>query len=107
MEVHRLEDGYFVSQKSYAKRLMELFGMRESKTKSTPIEPNFKLKKDEGKILKDAIRFRQLVGSLIYLTITRPDIAYSVGEISQFMQNPCSPQFGSYKTGSTLCERNF
>ncbi|XP_039026046.1 secreted RxLR effector protein 161-like [Hibiscus syriacus] len=53
---------------------------------TTPMEPCLKLTKDEGKLLEDATLFRQLVGSLFYLTITRPDILYSVGVISQFME---------------------
>ncbi|KAK2977907.1 hypothetical protein RJ640_002957 [Escallonia rubra] len=65
--------------------------MGDSKEKATPMEPNLKLKKDKGKPLKDARKFRQLVGSLIYLTITRPEISYSVSVVSQFMQNPRTP----------------
>ncbi|KAK2974046.1 hypothetical protein RJ640_006238 [Escallonia rubra] len=67
------------------------FSMGDSKEKATPLEPNLKLKKDKGKPLKDARKFRQLVGSLIYLTITRPEISYSISVISQFMQNPRTP----------------
>ncbi|XP_048229097.1 secreted RxLR effector protein 161-like [Ricinus communis] len=55
---------------------------------TTPMEPCLKLTKDEGKLLEDATLFRQLVGSLFYLTITRPDISYSVRVISQFMDKP-------------------
>ena len=64
--------------------------MGESKEMATPMESNLKLKKDEGKPLKDAKKFRQLVGSLIYLTITKPEISYCVGVVAQFMQNPRS-----------------
>ncbi|XP_052885316.1 secreted RxLR effector protein 161-like [Gossypium arboreum] len=63
--------------------------MEGSKAKSTPMESNLKLAKNEGKPLEDAMLFRQLVGSLFYLTITRPDIAFSVGVIYQFMGQPC------------------
>lgn len=62
--------------------------MGEFKVMVTPIEPNLKLKWAEGKILKDPKQYRQLVYSLIYLTITRPEIAYSVEIVSQFMQTP-------------------
>ena len=88
LKISKTDQGYFVSQKAYTKKLLQRFGMGESKEKATPMEPNLKLKKDEGQSLKDAIKFRQLVGSLIYLTITRPEISYSVGVISQFMHNP-------------------
>ena len=62
--------------------------MENSREKTTPMEPNLKLARSEGKSLVDATFFRQLVGSLFYLTITRPDIAFSVGVVSQFMDQP-------------------
>ncbi|XP_039063695.1 secreted RxLR effector protein 161-like [Hibiscus syriacus] len=55
---------------------------------TTPMEPCLKLTKDEGKLLEDETLFRQLVGSLFYLTITKPDISYSVRVIYQFMEKP-------------------
>ncbi|XP_057990595.1 uncharacterized mitochondrial protein AtMg00810-like [Hevea brasiliensis] len=88
LEVEKSDQGYFISQKRYAEELLQHFGMGGSKEKATPMEPHLKLMKNEGQELKDAGKFRQLVGSLIYLTTTRPEIAYSVGVISQFMQNP-------------------
>ncbi|KAK3043577.1 hypothetical protein RJ639_002156 [Escallonia herrerae] len=97
LEVERSEDGFFVSQKGYAKSLLERFSMGEAKEMATPMEPYLKLKKGEGQLLKDARKFRQLVGSLIYLTITRPDIAYPVGVISQFMQTPRTPHLDAAK----------
>lgn len=97
VEVEQLDQGYFVSQTSYAKNLLECFGMRESKEKATPIEPNLKLKKDEGKLMHDARKFRQLVGSLIYLTVMWPEISYSIGVVSQFMQNPRIPDLYAAK----------
>ncbi|PHT55609.1 hypothetical protein CQW23_04095 [Capsicum baccatum] len=66
---------------------LRTFHHRGVKKKATPMKPNLKLKKDEGKALKDAIKFWQLVGSMIYLTITRSEISYCVGVISQFMHN--------------------
>ncbi|XP_073152551.1 secreted RxLR effector protein 161-like [Henckelia pumila] len=67
--------------------------MGESKAVTTPMEPCLMLTKDGGKILEDATLFRQLVGSLFYSTITRPDISYSVGVVSQFMSKPCESHF--------------
>lgn len=82
-------DGYFVSQCGYATSLLTRFGLKDSREMATPMEPSLKLTKDEGHRLEDETPFRQLVGSLFYLTITRPDIAYSVGIVSQFMDKPC------------------
>ncbi|XP_016581717.2 secreted RxLR effector protein 161-like [Capsicum annuum] len=71
--------------------------MGEAKKMATPMEMNLKMKKDEGKLLKDTRSFQQLVGSLIYLTITRPEIAYSVGVIYQFMQDLRTPHLEAAK----------
>ncbi|KAE8665560.1 PLAC8 family protein [Hibiscus syriacus] len=53
---------------------------------STPMESNIKMCAHEGKDLEDATMYRQLVGSLIYLTLTRPDISYTVGVMSRKMK---------------------
>lgn len=63
--------------------------MKDTNIANTPMESNLKLQKLEGDLLENATLFRQLVGSLFYLTITRPDIAYCVGVVSQFMDMPC------------------
>ena len=81
--------GYFLCQGSYASSLLERFGMADSTSTATHMEPQLKLQKIEGEPLKDSTRFRQLVDSLFYLTITRPDLTYSVGVVSQFMDRPC------------------
>ena len=63
------------------------FGMADYKSVSTPLDRTVKLCPDSGRVC-DPTRFRQIVGSLIYLTITRPDHSYPVGVISQFMARP-------------------
>ncbi|KAE8685759.1 protein TOPLESS [Hibiscus syriacus] len=55
------------------------------------MEPNVKMCAHEGKDFKDATMYRQLVGSLIYLTLTRPNISYTVGVMSRYMKNPKKP----------------
>ena len=63
------------------------FGMTECKSVSTPLDRNVKFRPDFGPAC-DPKRFRQIVGSFIYLTITRSDLSYPVGLISQFMAHP-------------------
>ena len=55
----------------------------------SPMDPNQKLTVEEGKLFSDPERYRRLAGKLIYLTITRPDLSFAVGVVSQFMQTPC------------------
>ena len=52
------------------------------------MEQNLKLTPTNGDLLKDSTHYRRLVGNLIYLNITRPEIAFSVNILSQFMQEP-------------------
>lgn len=91
LEVTRNPEGLFISQKRYAEDLLKKFSMRNCKLSETPMEVNLKLRADDGDELEDMHLYKQLVGSLIYHTITRPDIAYAVGVISQFMKNPRKP----------------
>ncbi|XP_048491166.1 uncharacterized mitochondrial protein AtMg00810-like [Beta vulgaris subsp. vulgaris] len=88
LEVERTKDGIFLCQQKYARDLLEKYGMLDCKPMSTPMEVNARLCSVEGKDLEDVTMYRQLVGSLIYLTLSRPDIAYAVSVISRFMQKP-------------------
>ena len=78
---HRL-DGFLLSQTKYASDLIARSGMTDSTTSSTPLDPHVHLTLFDGVPLDDASLYRQLVGSLIYLTVTRPDITYVVHIVS-------------------------
>ena len=80
--------GLFLSQRKYALEIMDECGLLGYKPSPFPIEENHKLTLVAGPPLTDAGRYRRLVGRLIYLTITRPDLCYAVHILSQFMQNP-------------------
>jgi hypothetical protein len=58
---------------------------------SIPLEQNVKLSANEGDIVEDTTMYRRIMGSLIYMTITRPDLSYVVGVVNQFMQTPQKP----------------
>jgi hypothetical protein len=62
--------------------------MKGCKPISIPLEQNVKLSADEGNLVEDTTMYRRIVGSLIYMTITRPNLSYAVGVVSQFMQTP-------------------
>ena len=62
--------------------------MMGSKPVDTPMDSNIRFSKDDGEDFANAGRYRRLVGKLIYLIVTRPDITCSVGVVSQFMQSP-------------------
>ncbi|XP_050144068.1 uncharacterized protein LOC126619695 [Malus sylvestris] len=79
-------------KKKYALALMDKFGLKDDfKPVSIPLLVNEKLKKKDGSEPADEALYRQMVGSLLYLTTTRPDI------FSRFMHNPTKKYFGTAK----------
>ncbi|KAL1325586.1 hypothetical protein AAHE18_13G171100 [Arachis hypogaea] len=89
IEVKQMEDGIFISQEAYARELLKKLNMLDCNPTNTPMECGVKLSKEEEGVRKvDQTLFRSLVGSLRYLTCTRPDILFSVGLVSRYMENP-------------------
>jgi hypothetical protein len=95
LEVTSSSDGYYLSQAKYASDFLSKAGLTNSKTVSTLLELNVKLNPTDGEPLSDATLYRQLVGSLIYLTVTRPDLVYIVHLVSQFMSAPRSTHYAA------------
>eukprot|EP00253_Pinus_taeda_P015320 PITA_15320 len=88
IEITQHPKSIFLSQKKYIGDLLNRFGMTECNPLTTPMEQNLKLTSIEGKEFEHATKYRQLVGSLSYLTTTKPDISFAVGILSRFMQKP-------------------
>jgi hypothetical protein len=83
LEVHHRPNDIFVNQYKYIQDLIILVGLEDTSSVDTPIEVNVKYMKDhEGDLLHDPTLYRSLVGSLIYLTTTRPYISYVVHQVS-------------------------
>ncbi|XP_042023168.1 secreted RxLR effector protein 161-like [Salvia splendens] len=88
IEVLRSKKGIFINQKKYVLDLLAEVGMVDCQPADTPMVQNHGLQIREGARQADRGRYRRLVGKLIYLSHTRPDIAYAVGVVSQFMHAP-------------------
>ena len=78
----------FSSQRKYAKNIVNKFGMENSSHKRTPAPTHLKLTKDEKGVSVDQSLYRCLIGSLIYLTASRPDIAFAVGVCARYQADP-------------------
>jgi hypothetical protein len=87
IEVHQGHFGITLRQTAYAKRVVELTGLTDCNPALTPMEERLKLSRDSTMEV-DATQYRCLVGSLRYLTHTRPDLAFSVGYVSLFILRP-------------------
>jgi len=86
--VTQSKEGVTISQRKYALDILEEIGLKNCKPIDSPMDSNQKLMKDQGDHFPDLKRYRRLVGKFIYLTITRSDLSYPMGVVSQFMQNP-------------------
>ena len=90
MEVWQSADGIFLGQGKYAVEILKRFGMMDCNAMATPMESNLKLLCDASPDLVDVTVYRQMIGSLMYLTNTRPDIYFAVNTLSQFLMDPRS-----------------
>ena len=81
-------NGVFISKKKNALEVLQRFGMDKSNSVHNPIVPGLKLVKDEGAVKVDKAYYKQIVGSLMYLIATQPDMMFVVSLISRYMENP-------------------
>ncbi|KAM2407389.1 hypothetical protein ACFX1X_026583 [Malus domestica] len=88
IEVLQQVDGIFICQKKYAQEVLEIFKMENCNPVHNPIVPGTKLTNDVTGEKVDNTFYKQIVGSLMHLTATRPDTMFVVSLISRFMECP-------------------
>ncbi|WJZ83379.1 hypothetical protein VitviT2T_003067 [Vitis vinifera] len=88
-------NGLYITQAKYASDLLSQAGLTNNKTVDTPVELNAHLTPSGGKPLSNPSLYRRLVGSLVYLTVTRPDISYVVHQVSQYLSAPRSTHYSA------------
>ncbi|XP_034708962.1 uncharacterized mitochondrial protein AtMg00810-like [Vitis riparia] len=95
LEITHSIDGLYITQAKYASDLLSQVGLTDSKNVDTPVELNAHLTPSGGKPLSKPSLYRQLVGNLVYLTVTRPDISYVVHQVSQYLSTPRSTHYAA------------
>eukprot|EP00253_Pinus_taeda_P018666 PITA_18666 len=88
IEVDQNEKGIFISQARYVNQVLSSFSMKECKAAITPTVMGLKLSREDSSKDFDPSLYKSIVGSLMYLKATRPDIMYAVSLISRFMERP-------------------
>ena len=99
IEVTRGEHGLVLSQEKYAREILSRVGMNNCKPCATPLSSTEKLSCFEGIALgsEDGTKYRSIVGALQYLTLTRPDLSYSVNKVCQFLHAPTTNHWTAVK----------
>lgn len=88
IEISYLPDGILISQEKYARDILSQTNMLSTKRVTSPMATSNKLSLSNTPSFSDPTLYRSCVGSLQYLSLTRPDIAFVVNKLSQFMHNP-------------------
>ena len=88
LEIAHSTDELYITQAKYASEILSQAGLTNSKTVDTPVELNAHLTPIGGKPLSNPSFYRRLVSSLVYLTVTHPDISYDVYQVSQYLSTP-------------------
>ena len=97
IKVKQTNQYIFLSQASYAQKLLEHANFGECNVVATPLEARVKFKIEEGGPRVNSTLFRSIIGSLRYLTHTRPDLLFSVGLLSRFMEKPTQEHYDGIK----------
>ena len=97
MEIYQCSWGIFISQRKYAMDILKKFKLESCKEVATPLAQNEKISKNDGEKLEEPSAYRSLVGSLLYLTVTRPDLMFPASLLSRFMSSPRNVHMGVAK----------
>ena len=88
LQVKQTDSGIYINQAKYARNLVKRFGLDKAAHARTPMAANAKLTNDPSSESIDVTLYRSMIGCLLYLIASQPDIAFSVGVCSRFQYNP-------------------
>eukprot|EP00253_Pinus_taeda_P014456 PITA_14456 len=88
LQIQQKEGGIFLSQTKYLKQILKKYGMEDAKPVCTPMVTGCSLSANDESAAVHQPTYRSMIGSLLYLTGTRPDIMHAVGIVGRFQANP-------------------
>ncbi|XP_019235721.1 PREDICTED: uncharacterized protein LOC109216046 [Nicotiana attenuata] len=88
LQIQKSEEGTFIWQTKYTKELIQKFGMSSVKAIGTPMSPSTNLDKDEKGNPVDETKYRGMIGSLLYLTTSQPNIMFTICKCARFQPDP-------------------
>ena len=97
VEAIKSDQGLYLFQRRYISDLLRKTNMDEAKAISSPMASSMSLSQYQGTPLSDPSSYRSTVGSLQYLSLTRPDIAFAINKVCQFMTNPTDLHWSAVK----------
>ncbi|KAK2988806.1 hypothetical protein RJ640_004108 [Escallonia rubra] len=97
IEIVYTSSGLILSQRRYILDILQKAAMTDAKPLATPLSTSLQLSKTTGTPLPDPSLYRQVIGSLQYLTITRPELSFSINKLAQFMQTPTDHHWTALK----------
>ena len=88
LQISQLNNGILISQSKYIKEMLKKFGMEDCKPISTPMTTGCKLSNDDQSKEVDQKLYKSMIGSLLYVTASRPDVMHAIGLVARFQANP-------------------
>jgi hypothetical protein len=88
LHTRQINQGIFISQITYIREMLKRFGMDDCKPIITPMQTSCKLSKDDDSKSTNQRQFRSMIGSLLYVTTSRPDVMHEVGQVALFQATP-------------------
>jgi hypothetical protein len=88
LQICQRNQGFFISQTKYIREMLKRFRMEDCKPVITPMQTSCKLRKDDDSKSTDQRQYRSMIGSLLYVTTSRPDVMQEVGQVARVQATP-------------------
>ncbi|KAI3493174.1 hypothetical protein L1887_42164 [Cichorium endivia] len=98
LQIKQSKEGIFINQQKYTKSLLERFGMTNCSKAKVPLPAGTRLNPSLDKPKTDVHQYRSMIGSLLYLTASRPDIMFAVCNCARYQADPREPHLAAVKT---------